>query len=100
MEQAIAEGAQVLFATTPPLIAACRKIAVRHPGVRILNCSVSMPYTGVGHGYGAVENPNAGVPHGDFPAGGNEGGRGGKEHLGPLGNGLLHHRLGIFSRCV
>ena len=47
MEQAIAEGAQVLFATTPPLIAACRKIAVRHPGVRILNCSVSMPYTGV-----------------------------------------------------
>lgn len=37
----------MLFATTPPLIAACRKIAVRHPGVRILNCSVSMPYTGV-----------------------------------------------------
>lgn len=47
MEEAIAEGAQVLFATTPPLIAACRKIAARHPGIRILNCSVSMPYTGV-----------------------------------------------------
>lgn len=47
MEQAIAEGAQVLFATTPPLIAACRKIAAKHPGIRILNCSVSMPYTGV-----------------------------------------------------
>ena len=30
-----------------PLIAACRKIAVRHPNVRVLNCSVSMPYTGV-----------------------------------------------------
>ena len=37
MEQAIAEGAQVLFATTPPLIAACRKIAAKHPGIRILN---------------------------------------------------------------
>ena len=47
MEKAIENGAQVLFATTPPLIAACRKTAALHPGVRILNCSVSMPYTGV-----------------------------------------------------
>ena len=47
MEAAIAGGAQVIFATTPPLIGACRKIAVQHPGVRILNCSVSMPYTGI-----------------------------------------------------
>lgn len=47
MEQAIAAGAQVLFTTTPPLIGACRKIAVLHPHVRILNCSTSMPYTGV-----------------------------------------------------
>ena len=47
MEQAIAAGAQVIFTTTPPLIGACRKIAVRHPQVRILNCSTSMPYTGV-----------------------------------------------------
>lgn len=47
MEQAIASGAQVLFTTTAPLIAACRKVAVRHPNIRILNCSTSMPYTGV-----------------------------------------------------
>ncbi len=47
MEQAVEEGAQVLFATTPPLIGACRKIAARHPGLRVLNCSLSMPYTGV-----------------------------------------------------
>ena len=47
MEQAIAEGAQVLFTTTAPLIAACRKVAVKHRDVHILNCSVSMPYPGV-----------------------------------------------------
>lgn len=47
MEQAIDAGAQVIFATTPPLIRACRKIAVLHPDVHILNCSTSMPYTGV-----------------------------------------------------
>ena len=47
MEHAISKGAQVLFATTAPLIGACRRVAARHPGVRILNCSISMPYTGV-----------------------------------------------------
>ena len=47
MEQAIANGADVLFATTAPLISACRKIAAKHPHVKILNCSISMPYTGV-----------------------------------------------------
>ena len=47
MEEAILRGAQVIFATTPPLIQACRKVAARNPGVRVLNCSVSMPYTGV-----------------------------------------------------
>lgn len=47
MESAIENGAQVVFATTPPLIAACRKAAAKHPDVKILNCSVAMPYTGV-----------------------------------------------------
>ncbi len=47
METAIEEGAQVLFATTPPLISACLKVAARHPNVRILNCSLSMPFTGI-----------------------------------------------------
>ena len=35
---------------------------------------------------------------GNFPAGGNEGRRGGKKHLRPFRNGLLHHRLGVFPR--
>ncbi len=47
MEEAIEHGAQLLFAITPPLIGACRKTAAKHPEVRILNCSVSMPYAGV-----------------------------------------------------
>jgi len=47
MEQAVRDGAEVIFATTPPLIGACRKIAANHPEVRVLNCSLSMPYTGV-----------------------------------------------------
>ena len=47
MERAVAEGAQVLFATAPPLIGNCRKVAARHPNLKILNCALSMPYTGV-----------------------------------------------------
>ena len=47
MEQAIADGAKIIFAVTPPLISACRKIAALYPHVKILNCSLSMPYPGV-----------------------------------------------------
>ncbi|MBQ8390295.1 MAG: BMP family ABC transporter substrate-binding protein, partial [Oscillibacter sp.] len=47
MATAIENGAQVIFATTPPLIGACRRVAALHPEVKMLNCSVSMPYTGV-----------------------------------------------------
>ncbi len=47
MEDAIHNGAQVIFTTTAPLIDACRKISVKYPHVKILNCSISMPYTGV-----------------------------------------------------
>lgn len=54
MEEAIGSGAQVIFATTPPLIGACRKAAAKHPHVRVLNCSVSMPYTGVRTYYSRV----------------------------------------------
>ena len=47
MEKAVAEGAEVIFATSPPLITACRRIAAKYPGLRVLNCSLSMPYSGV-----------------------------------------------------
>ena len=29
------------------MLCACRKIATRHPDVKVLNCALSMPYTGV-----------------------------------------------------
>nr|WP_325186694.1 BMP family ABC transporter substrate-binding protein [uncultured Oscillibacter sp.] len=54
METAIENGAQMIFAVTPPLIGACRKTAAQHPDVRILNCSVSMPYAGVQTYYGRI----------------------------------------------
>ena len=47
MEQAIAEGANVLFATSPTLIDACRRVAAAHKSVAVFNCSLSMPYAGV-----------------------------------------------------
>ena len=54
MEKAVAEGAQVLIATAPPLIGLCRKIAARHPELKVLNCALSMPYTGVRTYYSRV----------------------------------------------
>ena len=47
IEQAIADGAQVIFATTPPMIDACRRAASAHKNVKVLNCALSRPYTGV-----------------------------------------------------
>ncbi|MCQ2558059.1 MAG: BMP family ABC transporter substrate-binding protein [Oscillospiraceae bacterium] len=47
MEQAIEDGAELLFATTPSMMDACRRIAVEHRQAKILNCSPSLPYAGV-----------------------------------------------------
>ena len=47
MEEAVKDGAQVIFGTTPSLIGACRKIAAAHSDVRVLSCSISMPYMGM-----------------------------------------------------
>ena len=47
LEQAVAEGAEVVFTTTPQLVVPCLAVSVRHPKVRFLNCSVQMPYSTV-----------------------------------------------------
>ena len=44
LSQAVAEGADVVFTTTPQLIAPSLKASVDYPKVRFLNCSVHMPY--------------------------------------------------------
>ena len=47
MAEAVRDGAQVIFGTTPSLIGACRAVAAKHPDVRVFGCSISMPYSGV-----------------------------------------------------
>ena len=47
MDAAADDGAQVVFATTAPLMTACRRLAAKRPDIKVLNCSVAMPYTGV-----------------------------------------------------
>ncbi|MBR4291746.1 MAG: BMP family ABC transporter substrate-binding protein [Oscillospiraceae bacterium] len=47
MEIAIKNGAELIFTTTAPMIKACRRVAARHPEVKIFNCSVYMPYSDV-----------------------------------------------------
>ena len=54
LEQAVAEGAQVVFTTSPPLRTATLKAAVKYPKIQFLNCSVDQPYSSVCSYYGRV----------------------------------------------
>ena len=47
LEQAIADGAQVVFTTTPQMGRATLKAAGKYPKVRFLNCSVDIPYPSI-----------------------------------------------------
>ena len=47
MNQAIAEQAQVIFATAPILMAPARRAAALHPDCKVLVCALSVPYTGI-----------------------------------------------------
>ena len=47
LELAVADGADVVFTTTPQLIAPSLRASIKHPKVRFLNCSVDMPYSSV-----------------------------------------------------
>lgn len=54
IEQAVAEGAQVVFTTAPPLSKATLRAAVKYPKVRFLNCSVDQPYASIRTYYGRI----------------------------------------------
>ena len=54
LEQAVADGADVIFTTTPQLSRLSIKIAVKYPRVRILNCSVNVPYPSIRTYYSRV----------------------------------------------
>ncbi len=48
MEKAITEdGASLLIATAPTLLASARQAAALHPAVKVLVCALSVPYAGV-----------------------------------------------------
>lgn len=47
LEQAIADGAELVFTTTPRLNRSTLKAAVKYPKVKFFNCSVNVPYSSV-----------------------------------------------------
>ena len=54
IEEAIQEGATIVFTTSPMLSRASLKMAVKYPKVRIFNCSVSQPYSSIVTYYGRM----------------------------------------------
>ena len=54
IEEAIKDGATVIFTTSPMLSRASLKMAVKYPKVRIFNCSVSQPYSSIRTYYGRI----------------------------------------------
>ncbi|MDD4849873.1 MAG: BMP family ABC transporter substrate-binding protein [Gemmiger sp.] len=54
IEKAVAEGADLIFTTSPQLVGASLRAAVLHPEVRILNCSMEMHYASIRTYYSRV----------------------------------------------
>ena len=54
MEQAVSDGADVVFTTTPQLSRPTLRMAVKYPKVRFLNCSVDTPYSSIRTYYGRI----------------------------------------------
>jgi len=54
LDQAVEEGAEVVFTTTPQLSRATLRMAVKHPKVRFLNCSMDTPYHSIRTYYGRL----------------------------------------------
>jgi basic membrane lipoprotein Med (substrate-binding protein (PBP1-ABC) superfamily) len=54
LEQAVNAGCDVVFTTTPKLMADCLKAAVKYPHVKFLNCSLNMTHPDVRTYYGRI----------------------------------------------
>jgi len=54
LEQAVADGAQIVFTTAPKLSRATLKFAVKYPRIQFFNCSVDQPYSSVRTYYGRI----------------------------------------------
>ena len=76
MEKAITEdGATLLIATAPTLLASARQAAALHPNVKVLVCALSVPYVGVRTYYSRIHEAKfisgaiAGIMCGKDPVG-------------------------------
>ena len=54
MEQAVTDGAQIIFTTAPKLNRITLKFAVQYPKIHFFNCSVDLPYSSVRAYYGRI----------------------------------------------
>ncbi len=54
LEQAVADGATVIFTTTPQLSRHTLRMAVKYPKVKFLNCAVNLPYASIRSYYGRM----------------------------------------------
>ena len=54
IDQAISDGAEVVFTTAPLLSRVTLKAAVKHPKIRFYNCSVDQPYSSIRTYYGRI----------------------------------------------
>ena len=54
IEQAVADGAQIIFTTAPKMSRATLKCAVKYPKIQFFNCSVDQPYSSVRTYYGRI----------------------------------------------
>ena len=79
LEQAIADGAEVIFTTTPRLNRATLKAAVRYPKIKFFNCSVNVPYSSVRSYYCRIFE-------GKFITGAIAGAMADNDHIGYIGS--------------
>ena len=54
LEQAVEDGAQIVFTTSPKFSRATLKFAVKYPKIQFYNCSVDQPYSSVCTYYGRI----------------------------------------------
>ncbi len=54
LERAVADGAAIIFTTTPQQGRSTLRMAVKYPKVKFLNCAVNLPYASIRSYYGRV----------------------------------------------
>lgn len=79
LQQAVMDGADVVFATTPKLSRPTLKMSIKYPRVRFLNCSVDAPYSSVRTYYSRVYE-------GKFITGAIAGAMAGNDRIGYIGS--------------